>query len=236
MSELIHPGEKRFGARSAGRQAKSERTKAEIVEAAFEFLWSRPFREMTVNTLMANTSVSRPAFYQYFQDVHELMETLLVTLEQEILVGAEPWFTGAGDPVALLNRSLGELVRVCYRRGPFLKAIADAAPTDRRLEDAWNQFLNRFDQAVSARIAADQSLGLIEEFDPMPFAVVANRMDAYAFVHAFGRRPRNRPEPVLEAITRVWIPALYGERWLATGSSELVRPGPTAQDSAARPA
>ena len=100
MSELIHPGEKRFGARSAGRQAKSERTKAEIVEAAFEFLWSRPFREMTVNTLMANTSVSRPAFYQYFQDVHELMETLLVTLEQEILVGAEPWFTGAGDPGA----------------------------------------------------------------------------------------------------------------------------------------
>ena len=202
---------------------RSERTRAEILNAAFDFIWSHPFREMTVNSLMASTAVGRSAFYQYFRDLHELMETLLVTLEDEILQGAGPWFFGAGDPVELLDRSLEELVAACYRRGPFIKAVADAAPTDRRLEEAWNGFLRRFDDAVSARIAADQELGLIADFDARPLASALNRLDAYTFVHAFGQRPRNRPEPVLQAIRRLWISALYGPEWLEASTSTLVR-------------
>lgn len=205
------------------RVRRSERTRAEILSAAFEFLWSRPFREMTVNSLMASTMVSRSAFYQYFRDLHELMETLLVTLEEEILAGAEPWLLGVGDPVALLNDSLDELVRVCYRRGPFLKAVADASTSDKRLEDAWNGFLGRFDDAVSARIAADQASGMIADFDPRPIAVALNRLDAYTFIQAFGKRPRSQPEPVKEAIKRLWISSLYGAKLLDTRKSRLVR-------------
>lgn len=205
---------------------KSARTRAEIEAAAFEFLWSRPFRDLTVNSLMASTRVGRSAFYQYFRDVHELMEALLVTLEDEILQVAAPWFSGSGDPVGLLDRSLTELVTICYRRGPFLKAVADAATTDSRLEKAWNEFLGRFDDAVSARIAADQALGLISSFDPRPIAITLNRMDAYTFIQAFGQRPRSSPEPVHVAIRRLWIASLYGEQWLDDGSSNLVRPDP----------
>jgi AcrR family transcriptional regulator len=202
---------------------KSERTRAEILDAAFDFIWSRPFREMTVNSLMASTTVSRSAFYQYFRDLHEPMETLLEMLEDEILQGAAPWFFGAGDPVVLLDDSLSALVAACYRRGPFIKAVADAAPTDKRLEEAWNNFLRRFDDAVCARIAVDQELGLIADFDPRPLASALNRLDAYLFVHEFGQRPRNKPEPVLQAIRRLWISALYGPEWLGAKTSTLVR-------------
>jgi len=59
---------------------KSERTRAAILDAALELVWSRPFRDMTVNSLMASTGVSRSAFYQYFKDLHELMKTLLDSL------------------------------------------------------------------------------------------------------------------------------------------------------------
>lgn len=208
---------------SSPKGGKSERTRAEILDTAFEFLWSRPFREMNVNSLMATTTVSRSAFYQYFRDIHELMETLLVTLEQEILDGAQPWLLAAGDPVALLNESLSELVRVCYRRGPFLKAVADASTTDKRLEEAWNGFLGRFDDAVSARITADQEAGLVPTFVPRPLAVALNRLDAYTFIQAFGQRPRSQPDPVKEAITRLWISSLYGTKWLNTQTSNLVR-------------
>ena len=52
------------------RIGRSERTRAEILDAAFEYLWSRPFRDMTVNSLMATTSISRSAFYRYFEDIH----------------------------------------------------------------------------------------------------------------------------------------------------------------------
>ena len=51
---------------------RSERTRAEILDAALEFLWSHPFRDMTVNTLMATTSISRSAFYRYFEGIAKL--------------------------------------------------------------------------------------------------------------------------------------------------------------------
>jgi len=205
------------------RIGRSERTRAEILDAAFEFLWSRPFRDMTVNSLMATTSISRSAFYRYFDDIHGLMQALLTRLESEILEGASPWLSENGDPVALLYESLAAEVRICYRHGPFIKAISDAAGTNAQLEDEWNWFLDRFDDAVSERIVADQELGLIEAFDPRPVATALNRVDAAMYVRAFGHRPRSRPEPIQEAITRVWVSTLYGQQWATSRTSTLYR-------------
>ncbi|MEJ2299415.1 MAG: TetR/AcrR family transcriptional regulator [Woeseiaceae bacterium] len=205
------------------RIGRSERTRAEILDAAFEYLWSRPFRDMTVNSLMATTSISRSAFYRYFDDIHELMQALLTRLESEILEGASPWLSENGDPVALLYESLAAEVRICYRHGPFIKAISDAAGTNAQLEDEWNWFLDRFDDAVSERSVADQELGLIEAFDPRPVATALNRVDAAMYVRAFGHRPRSRPEPIQEAITRVWVSTLYGQQWVTSRTSTLYR-------------
>jgi AcrR family transcriptional regulator len=178
---------------------------------------------MTVNSLMATTSISRSAFYRYFEDVHGLMQALLARLESEILEGASPWLSENGDPVALLYESLAAEVRICYRHGPFIKAISDAAGTNAQLEDEWNWFLDRFDDAVSERIVADQELGLIEAFDPRPVATALNRVDAAMYVRSFGSRPRSRPEPVQDAITRVWISTLYGQQWATGRTSTLYR-------------
>ena len=190
--------------------AKSERTRAAILDAALEYLWSRPFRDMTVNNLMSGTTVGRSAFYQYFQDLHELMETLLAELERDILGAAGAWFTGAGDARELLRDSLAGLVRVCFESGPILRAVSDAAPNDSRLERAWFSFLGRFDDAVAARIAADQRQGLIEELDARLVAVSLNRLDTFMLIHAFGRHPRPAPEPVLGALIQIWTSTLYG--------------------------
>ena len=43
---------------------KSDRTRAAILNAALDFLWTHPFRDMTVASLMESTGVSRSAFYQ----------------------------------------------------------------------------------------------------------------------------------------------------------------------------
>jgi AcrR family transcriptional regulator len=202
---------------------QSESTRAEILNAAFRFLWSRPFRDMTVNNLMEHTSVSRPSFYNYFADTHELMESLLAILESDILAGVNPWLSDDGDPVALLHESLAAEVQICYRCGPFLKAVTDAAGEDARVEAGWYRFLARFDDAVSERIVADQKLGLIESFDPQPVATALNQVDASMYVRTFGQRPRGQPAPVLEAISRLWISSLYGQRWVASRTSTLYR-------------
>ena len=205
------------------RIGKSERTRAAILNAGLEFVWSHPYREMTVNALMTSAGLSRSAFYQYFKDLHELMETLLNMLEDEIFATTGSWFTGVGDPTVLLNESLAGLVDVCYRLGPILRATDDAAANDETLERAWTLFIVEFDDAMTARIEADQAQDLIANFDARPIAIALNRLDIYTLIQAFGQQPRSDPETVHRALARVWISTLYGAEWLEKSASNLSR-------------
>jgi len=193
---------------------KSERTRQAILDAALKFLWTHPFRDLTVAELMSLAGTSRSAFYPYFADLHELMEALLRGIEDDIFAAATPWFEGEGDPIPLLEETMAGLVGVCYRKGPILRAVSDAAPMDGRLEKAWADFLKDFDDAVTHRIEQHQTAGLINPFDARPVAIALNRMDAYLLIHHFGRRPRGSRESAQEAILRVWISTLYGEKTL----------------------
>lgn len=202
---------------------KSERTRAAIINSALEFLWTHPFRDMTVNSLMAPTGASRSAFYQYFKDLHDLMETILVMLQDEIFNAAKPWISGIGDPVALIDEAITGLVQIAYERGPIYRAFTDAAATDSHSENAWGQFLNGFDDAGTARIEADQEQGLIRSFEARPVAIALNRLNTYTLIEAFGQHPRREPEPVRGALVQIWISTLYGGEWLGSKSSNLIR-------------
>ena len=207
----------------AARVTKSDRTRAAILNAALEFIWFRPFRDMSVNSLMATTEFSRSAFYQYFDDIHEMMKTLLQLLAEEIFASSNHWLDGVGDPVALLNEAFEGLTQTCYRHGPFLRAVSDAATTDERIEKDWAQFLCAFDDAGVTRIEADQAQGLIAAFDARPVAFSLNRLNAYTYIEAFGQRPRGKPKPIQDALARIWISTLYGPEWVEKGSSNLLR-------------
>jgi AcrR family transcriptional regulator len=211
MSETVLPIDRsRDRQRLSPKLVKSQRTRAAILDAALAFLWSNPFRDMSVNALMETTSVSRSAFYQYFQDVHDLMEAMLTDLGEEILKFITPWLEGEGDAIDLLEESVSEFVKICHKQGPFLQAISDAAPGNERLERAWMEFLDRFDDVIAARIEADQGLGLTPVFAARPVAVALNRTNAYTVIQAFGKHPRAEAEPVRDALQRIWGATLYG--------------------------
>ncbi len=203
---------------------KSERTRQAILDAALKFLWTHPFRDLTVGELMSLAGTSRSAFYQYFEDLHELMEVLLRGMEEEILAVTSAWFQGEGDPLPLLEESLENMVRVCYQRGPILRAVTDAAPMDERLETAWMHYVKDFDDAVTNRIEQQQAAGLIKPFDARPVAMALNRMNAYLIIHHFGRRPRGNQKSVWDAILRVWVSTLYGDKALANSLSRPKTP------------
>lgn len=165
--------------RDTGVLRKSERTRRAILDAAVEFLWSHPFRELTVKELTAIAGTSRPAFYQYFADLHELMETLLHGMEGDIFEAAKPWFEGEGDPIPLLRETMTGLVKRCYQRGPILRAVADASSSDETLERAWAEFFKSFDDAVSQRIEQHQAAGLVPAFDAYGAYLVNELEDRY---------------------------------------------------------
>ena len=178
---------------------------------------------MKVSSIMAPTGVGRSAFYQHFRDLHEVMEILLNTVTDEIMAVTGPWFTGVGDPVVQLSESLHSVVDLCHHRGPILRAIDDAAATDKRLEKSWTQFFDMFNDGISTRIETDQGQGLIPNFAARPVAIGLNHLNVYTIIDAFGRRPRSESEPVQKALARIWISTLYGSEWVGKVSSNLVR-------------
>lgn len=205
----VSESSRRFDSVLENRPRKSEKTFQAILDSALELLWTHRFRDLNVTELMAQTGASRPTFYQYFSDLHELMEALLDGMRDDILDKVSPWLQGKNDPIASLRESLTGLVELSYERGPILSAVSDAAVSDARLERVWAEFLIGFDDAVTAKIEEQQSMGMIPNFDARPVAEALNRLDAALLIEKFGQLPRSAPEPVLEAITRIWLSTLY---------------------------
>src|SRR5919201_485119 len=57
----------------ARRRRRREESEREILEAAERLLRERPFRDLTVDDLMASAGQSRTAFYRHFSDRQELL-------------------------------------------------------------------------------------------------------------------------------------------------------------------
>jgi len=187
-----------------------EEARREILDSAARFLRNRHFREMTIGEVMAGTTLSRPAFYQYFTDVHDLILSLLSEIEEIMHQLASPWIDGEGEPIAALRESNRGVVETCVKHGPVIRAIVEAAPLDERLEQAWTSFMLGWDEVAEARIVAQQRDGLIPPLDARRVASALNSLDVNLVVAAFGRHPQDDPNEVLETMHRVWSSTLYG--------------------------
>lgn len=192
------------------RHQSADQARGTIIDAAIEFLWDHPVRELTAGKLMRKTGLSRPAFYQYFSNVPELIRTLLSDLQVEMVAASGPWLNSNDERATALEESLAGVIEVCVRRGPLFRAVFEAAPQDPELEQAWSDFMHRWDGAVASRIVAEQGLGLIDpKLDPLAIAHALNAMDAILLVQGFGRRDQANPKSTLRTLHTIWMRTLY---------------------------
>jgi AcrR family transcriptional regulator len=181
------------------------------MDSAVRFLWEHNFRDLTIGELMAETPLSRPAFYQYFKDLHQLIESLLSEVEAVMHQTANPWINGEGEPIAALLESQKGVVQTCVDHGPIFRAVAEAAPLDERLERTWSVFTGAWDDLVEARIKAQQRDGLISKsLHARRIASALNSLDTALLIAEFGRRPQGDPKAVLETLHHIWVSTLYG--------------------------
>ena len=126
------------GAGSGRRRRRTpEAAEREIVEAAEALLREKPFRELTVDDLMRRTGLSRPSFYVYFRDKHDLVLKVVEHIGGELFAMSERWYAGTGDGPALVREAIDGVVGVFAEHGPVLRALADAASEDARVEAAY---------------------------------------------------------------------------------------------------
>src|SRR3954467_2285062 len=83
------------GVEAGGRRRRRtpEVAEAEIVGAAEALLRERPFRELTVDEVMRRTDLSRPSFYVYFRDRHQLILRVIERLGGEQQALPRLWYT-----------------------------------------------------------------------------------------------------------------------------------------------
>ncbi len=190
-----------------------DEARREIKDSAILFFRKHPVRDLTIGKLMQGTTLSRPAFYQYFDDLHDLIESLLAEVETVMHKTANPWINGEGEPVSALRESLGGVVQTCVEHGPIIRAVSEAAPLDERLERAWSEFMGRWDDGVGARIKIQQSEGLIAtSLDPNRTANALNALDAAVLIAEFGRDTQGDPDAVLDTLHHIWTATLYGSK------------------------
>jgi AcrR family transcriptional regulator len=202
------------GDRGPRRRRRPEEAERAILAAARAFLEERPFREMTVEGIMVRTGLSRPAFYAYFRDRYEVVTRLLEGIGGLLFALDWRWLSG-GEREGLVDAlRAGSQTFVEY--GPVLRAIADAAGYDAKVEQVYRYgLIERLVAAVASRISRDVKAGLSPaELEPEEMARALVLMTERYLLDAFGR-PERRPSrresaAVFRTLEGIWVRTLYG--------------------------
>ena len=186
-----------------------EDTEREILEAAQTLLRERPFREVTVNAIMARTGVKRPSFYVHFRDRHDVVLRVFAEIGDEMYAVTEPWFAADADAIEANRVGLGGLVGLYARHGRVIKAVADAAADDPDVDAAYHAMAQRFIDATAHRIRAEQQVRRTQVVDADEVARALVWMNERYLSEMFGGEPLVEPALATDVLHRIWIAAIY---------------------------
>jgi AcrR family transcriptional regulator len=209
----VHPeGERRRGTVRRRRRRTPEVAEREIIAAAGSFLRERPFRELTVDEVMRRTSLSRPSFYVYFTDRHQLVLKVVEHLGSELFTMSDRWLRGTGEGPDKAHDALDGIVAVYVEHGPVMRALADAAADDRGVEQAYTALVHNFVDATARHIDEEIARGRILRLDAYETAKALVWMMERYLTLSFGREPAMEPAVVADTLATIWTRVLYGTR------------------------
>ena len=182
----------------------------EILSAAAEMLRERPYRELTVDEVMRRTDLSRPSFYVYFRDRHELVLRVVEHVGAELWSISERWYTGDGDGQGRARRSIERVVAVFAEHGPLLRALADAAADDPEVDRVYTSLVDAFVGVTARHIDREMAAGRVLPLDPAETAKALVWMMERYLVRSLGSATPGRRESAAETLGTIWVRVLYG--------------------------
>jgi TetR/AcrR family transcriptional regulator, ethionamide resistance regulator len=206
----VHPeGEGRRGP-ARRRRRTPEVAEREIIAAAESLLRERPFRELTVDEVMRRTELSRPSFYVYFTDRHQLVLKVVEHLGGELFTMSDRWLRGTGEGPEIAREALDGIVAVYVEHGPVMRALADAAADDRGVDQAYNALVQTFIDATARHIEEEIAAGRMLPVDARETATALVWMMERYLNLSLGREPLTPHETVGDTLATIWTRVLYG--------------------------
>jgi TetR/AcrR family transcriptional regulator, ethionamide resistance regulator len=197
-------------AKGRRRRRSPESAEREILQAAEDLLRERPFRDLTVDEVMARTTLSRPSFYVYFRDRHQLAVRLVEEIGAELFAMADRWLEGGGDPRADVRAALEGVAAVYAEHGLVLTALADATVYDPDVAETYGRLVDAFVVATAEHIEQEIATGRIAPLDAGETARALIWMNERYLIETLGREPQAPLETVVDTLWAIWVRALYG--------------------------
>ena len=188
------------------QREQREATRGQILAAAERFLRQRPYRELSVDAVMAETGLTRTAFYRHFDDVTDLVLRLFAEVSEELVNVVEQWArtAGVGYPTPGLE-GLAGMVDFYVRHGPLIRAIAEAAVTDERIELAYRESTERFVELTAGALGRMVGEGTLIVPDFRTLARAMTVMNQAFLLAEFGREPQGDPKVALQTLGTIWL-------------------------------
>jgi TetR/AcrR family transcriptional regulator, ethionamide resistance regulator len=208
----VHPGDEGRKVPARRRRRTPEVAEAEIISAAESLLRERPFRELTVDEVMRRTELSRPSFYVYFTDRHQLVLKVVEHLGSELFTMSDRWLRGTGEGPQIAREALDGIVAVYVEHGPVMRALADAAADDRGVEQAYNALVQTFVDATARHIEEEIADGRVLPLDARETATALVWMMERYLNLSLGREPMTPRAAVADTLATICTRVLYGAR------------------------
>lgn len=188
-------------------------TMREILAGADRFLRRHAYSELTPDVLAAEAGITTAELHEQFDDVTEVVLSLLTEMGLELYGVAERWLQDAQiEQQAELGFNaaarvwLRAIVDFFDRNGSIVRTLSEASLHDERIARAYNGFLDRFTELTAFGLDRMVTEGRIEPLDPWPVARALNLMNERYLLTEFGHGQGN-PEQALRTLETIWLRA-----------------------------
>jgi AcrR family transcriptional regulator len=172
-----------------------------IVAATSELLRDRPFRELTVEAVMAQAGLARTVFYRHFDSLADVVLSLL----DQAVADAENVAYSAEHPEApeVLHAMLERGVDLWVEHGHLLAAVQEASHHDPAVAAAYGAAFERTVDSSATMLAKGVENGhyLVE---PRPLARALLHMNGGYLADALVHSPRPDRDEALRTLWTIW--------------------------------
>jgi AcrR family transcriptional regulator len=195
-------------ARTKRRRRRPEEARREILDAAEALLAERPAAEVTVQAIMARTTLSRKSFYVYFRDRADLFTNLLMPLRADADAALARW-RSAIESVEAGREALGSAAILYQQHGPLLRALAQAATHDTEVARVWKGAIDQVVTVAEEHIEATNRSGRHPPLEVEPTARALVTMNVHFLLDQLSGNPHADAAATVRTLATIWERTIY---------------------------
>jgi AcrR family transcriptional regulator len=196
------------------RRRAPEVAESEILDAAEGLLRRVPFRKLTIGALMATTGLRRPSFYQYFDDLYDVLAKLAQRHVKLLFQDTEQYadrLLNISDPDMRREESeairRAELIRVCkaHRKDRhFYRLLFRGAAIDPAVGRIYRNYIRSIAEHTADLLRQLQDRGTATQLDPDETALALCLMTEFYIFEKVVEEPGSDLEKVADTLKKIW--------------------------------